>query len=160
MPRVTVTINGKEYEHDVEARLLLVHYIREKARLTGTHVGCDTGNCGACTILWNGKLVKSCLMLAVQADQAKLTTIEGVAANGLHPIQDAFLEKFGFQCGYCTPGMILNAASLLKSNPNPTEHDIREALEGNLCMCTGYQQIIDAIQYAAQRMKESGEKQP
>jgi carbon-monoxide dehydrogenase small subunit len=160
MPRVTVAINGKEYEHDVEARLLLVHYIREKARLTGTHVGCDTGNCGACTILWNGKLVKSCLMLAVQADQAKLTTIEGVAANGLHPIQDAFLEKFGFQCGYCTPGMILNAASLLKSNPNPTEHDIREALEGNLCMCTGYQQIIDAIQYAAQRMKESGEKQP
>jgi carbon-monoxide dehydrogenase small subunit len=160
MPRVTVAINGKEYEHDVEARLLLVHYIREKARLTGTHVGCDTGNCGACTILWNGKLVKSCLMLAVQADQAKLTTIEGVAANGLRPIQDAFLEKFGFQCGYCTPGMILNAASLLKSNPNPTEHDIREALEGNLCMCTGYQQIIDAIQYAAQRMKESGEKQP
>jgi carbon-monoxide dehydrogenase small subunit len=160
MPPVTVAINGKEYEHDVEARLLLVHYIREKARLTGTHVGCDTGNCGACTILWNGKLVKSCLMLAVQADQAKLTTIEGVAANGLHPIQDAFLEKFGFQCGYCTPGMILNAASLLKSNPNPTEHDIREALEGNLCMCTGYQQIIDAIQYAAQRMKESGEKQP
>ena len=160
MHQVKVTINGKEFEHEVEPRLLLVHYIREKARLTGTHVGCDTGNCGACTVLFNGKLVKSCLMLAVQANRAQLTTIEGVAANGLHPVQDAFLEKFGFQCGYCTPGMILNACSLLKANPDPTEHDIREALEGNLCMCTGYQQIIESIQYAAKRMKESGKKQP
>src|SRR3990172_9241916 len=141
MQRIKVTINGKEFEHEVEPRLLLVHYIREKARLTGTHVGCDTGNCGACTILWNGKLVKSCLLLAVQADQSQLTTIEGMAANGLHPIQDAFLEKFGFQCGYCTSGMILNAYSLLQANPDPTEHEIQEALEGNLCMCTGYQQI-------------------
>lgn len=156
MHRVKVTINGKQYEHEVEPRLLLVHYIREKARLTGTHVGCDTGNCGACTILCNGKLVKSCLMLAVQAHQAQLLTIEGIATNGLHPIQDAFLEKFGFQCGYCTSGMILNTYSLLQANPDPNEHDIREALEGNLCMCTGYQQIVDAIRYAAEKMKDSG----
>ena len=155
---VKTIINGKEYEHDVEPRLLLVHYIREKARLTGTHVGCDTGNCGACTILYNGKLVKSCLMLAVQANGAQLMTIEGVASNGLHPIQDAFLEKFGFQCGYCTSGMILNAYTLLQDNPSPSEHEIREALEGNLCMCTGYQQIIESIQYAAQKMKAA--KQP
>jgi carbon-monoxide dehydrogenase small subunit len=160
MAHVRVTINGKQYEHDVEPRLLLVHYIREKARLTGTHVGCDTGNCGACTILYDGKLIKSCLMLAVQANDARLTTIEGVASNGLHPVQDAFLEKFGFQCGYCTSGMILNALTLLQSNPSPSEHDIREALEGNLCMCTGYQQIIEAIQYAAQRMKGAGALQP
>jgi len=158
MHSIKVTINGKEFEHEVEPRLLLVHYIREKARLTGTHVGCDTGNCGACTVLFNGKLVKSCLMLAVQANRAQLTTIEGVAANGLHPVQDAFLEKFGFQCGYCTPGMILNACSLLKANPDPTEDEIRESLEGNLCMCTGYQQIIDAISYAAKRMKDAGKK--
>ena len=156
MHPIKVTINGKEYEHDVEARLLLVHYIREKARLTGTHVGCDTGNCGACTILCNGRLIKSCLMLAVQAHVAKLTTIEGLAGNGLHPIQDAFLEKFGLQCGYCTPGMILNTYYLLHSNPEPSEAEIREALEGNLCMCTGYQHIIEAVRYAAERMKQSG----
>lgn len=156
MHRVKVTINGKEYEHEVEPRLLLVHYIREKARLTGTHVGCDTGNCGACTILCNGRLIKSCLMLAVQANGAKLTTIEGLAGNGLHPVQDAFLEKFGLQCGYCTPGMILNTCYLLQSNPEPSEAEIREALEGNLCMCTGYQHIIDAVRYAAERMKQSG----
>jgi aerobic carbon-monoxide dehydrogenase small subunit len=162
MHNVKVTINGNEYEHEVEPRLLLVHYIREKARLTGTHIGCDTGNCGACTILHEGKLIKSCLMLAVQADGASLTTIEGVkpegkqTANGMHPIQDAFLEKFGFQCGYCTPGMILNTYHLLKSNPDPSEREIRESLEGNLCMCTGYQQIVDAILYAAKQMKELG----
>jgi carbon-monoxide dehydrogenase small subunit len=159
MNRVKVTINGRTYEDEVEPRLLLVHYIREKAMLTGTHVGCDTGNCGACTILCDGQLVKSCLMLAVQADGASLTTVEGlgkidrVGANGLHPIQDAFLEKFGFQCGYCTPGMILNAYALLGDNPDPSHEDIVEALEGNLCMCTGYVQIIEAIQYAAQRMQ-------
>lgn len=160
MHQVKVTINGKEYEHDVEPRLLLVHYIREKARLTGTHVGCDTGNCGACTILCNGKLIKSCLMLAVQAHQAQLTTIEGIATDGLHPIQDAFLEKFGFQCGYCTPGMILNAYALLQVNPDPDEPEIREALEGNLCMCTGYQQIVDSIRYAAKQMKGAGSTAP
>ena len=154
---IKVTINGKEYEDEVEPRLLLVHYIREKARLTGTHVGCDTGNCGACTILFNGKLVKSCLMLAAQADGASLTTIEGLSINGkLHPIQDAFLEKFGFQCGYCTSGMILNAYALLQTNPEPSEYEVRESLEGNLCMCTGYQQIVDAIQYAGKQMKGSG----
>jgi carbon-monoxide dehydrogenase small subunit len=154
---IKVNINGKAHEDDVEPRLLLVHYIREKARLTGTHVGCDTGNCGACTILFNGKLVKSCLILAVQADGASLTTIEGLSTNGkLHPIQDAFLEKFGFQCGYCTSGMILNAYALLQTNPEPSEHEVRESLEGNLCMCTGYQQIVDAIQYAGKQMKGSG----
>jgi len=160
MQRVNVRINGKEFEHEVEPRLLLVHYIREKARLTGTHVGCDTGNCGACTVLYNGKLIKSCLMLAVQANGAEITTIEGVAANGLHPVQDAFLEKFGFQCGYCTSGMILNAVSLLQANPDPSDHEIREALEGNYCMCTGYQQIIESIRYAAEQMKVAGKSQP
>ena len=161
MYKVTVTINGKEYEHEVEPRLLLVHYIREKARLTGTHVGCDTGNCGACTILLDGNPVKSCLMLAAQANGAKLTTIEGMSVNGkLNPVQDAFLEKFGFQCGYCTPGMVLSAYALLKSNAEPDEHEIREALEGNLCMCTGYQQIVDSITYAAKQIKESGKQQP
>ena len=160
MQLVKITINGTTYEHEVEPRLLLVHYIREKARLTGTHVGCDTGNCGACTVVYNGKLIKSCLMLAVQADGAEILTIEGMSqvdkemhVKGLHPIQDAFLEKFGFQCGYCTPGMILNTHTLLKSNPSPSEHEIRESLEGNLCMCTGYQQIVESIQYAAEKMK-------
>ena len=153
---IKVTINGKEYENDVEPRLLLVHYIRENARLTGTHVGCDTGNCGACTILFNGKLVKSCLLLAAQADGASIMTIEGLSTSGLHPIQDAFLEKFGFQCGYCTSGMILNAYALLQTNPEPSDHEVRESLEGNLCMCTGYQQIVEAIQYAGKQMKGSG----
>ena len=155
MHKIKVRINGKEFEHTVEARLLLVHYIREKARLTGTHVGCDTGNCGACTVLYNGKLIKSCLMLAVQANGAEITTIEGIAKNGLHPIQQAFVDKFAVQCGYCTPGMVLSACSLLKSNPDPTEAEIREAIEGNLCMCTGYQQIVDAILHAAKTVKAS-----
>src|SRR3990172_6975923 len=158
MVPVKVVINGKTFEHEVEPRLLLVHYIREKARLTGTHVGCDTGNCGACTVIFNGKLIKSCLMLAVQANGAQITTIEGIATNGLHPVQDAFLEKFGFQCGYCTSGMILNACTLLEANPNPSEHEIREALEGNYCMCTGYQQIVEAISYAAKQMSKAGKK--
>lgn len=152
MHTIQVRINGRDFEDEVEARLLLVHYIREKARLTGTHVGCDTGNCGACTVLYNGRPVKSCLLLAVQADQAEITTIEGLAKDGLHPVQQAFLEKFAFQCGYCTPGMVISGCSLLQSNPNPTELEIREAIEGNMCMCTGYQQIIEAIQQAAERM--------
>ena len=156
MQPIQVTINGKTFEHEVEPRLLLVHYIREKARLTGTHVGCDTGNCGACTVIYNGRLIKSCLMLAVQANGAEIATIEGVATNGLHPVQDAFLEKFGFQCGYCTSGMILNAISLLQANPDPSDHEIRESLEGNYCMCTGYQQIVEAISYAAKQMKDAG----
>ena len=155
MHRIQVRINGKQLEDEVEARLLLVHYLREKARLTGTHIGCDTGNCGACTILFQGKPIKSCLMLAVQANGAEITTIEGLAANGLHPIQEAFLEKFAVQCGFCTPGMILSAWALLQANPNPSEAEIREAIEGNLCMCTGYQQIIDAIRFAAQQGAEN-----
>ncbi len=148
--RIRTTINGRTFEHDVEPRLLLVHYIRQLARLTGTHIGCDTGNCGACTILVDGKAVKSCLMLAVQAEGRDLVTIEGLAGErGLHPVQRAFIEKFGVQCGYCTPGMIMSACALLASTPSPDEHEIREALEGNLCMCTGYEQIVDAILHAS-----------
>ncbi len=158
MPRIKVGINGKDVEHEVESRLLLVHLLRDKARLTGTHVGCDTGNCGACTILFNGKLVKSCLMLAVQAHGAKITTIENLARAGLHPVQEAFLESFAVQCGYCTPGMIMSACALLMSNPEPNEAEIRDAIEGNLCMCTGYQQIIDAIGSAAAKMQGKGRK--
>lgn len=159
MYQIEVTINGKKFTHEVEARLLLVHYIREQARLTGTHVGCDTGNCGACTVLYQGKPIKSCLMLAVQANGAELSTIEGMAAKGaLHPIQESFLDKFGFQCGYCTPGMILGTKALLEKSPDPSEEEIREALEGNLCMCTGYQQIIDAIRDAAAKARSAGAK--
>jgi carbon-monoxide dehydrogenase small subunit len=156
MHRIKLKINGKEFEHEVDARLLLVHYLREKARLTGTHVGCDTGNCGACTVVFNGKAVKSCMTLAVQAEGAEITTIEGLAQNGLHPIQTAFMEKFAIQCGYCTPGMVMSAHALLMANPSPDEAEIREAIEGNLCMCTGYQQIVESISYAATKMKEAG----
>lgn len=157
MHKIKVKINGKDYEDEVESRLLLVHYLRDKCNLTGTHVGCDTGHCGACTIFLNGKPIKSCQMLAVQADGAELTTIEGLARDGiLHPIQEAFLDKFGLQCGYCTPGMVLSALGLLQSNPKPTEEEIREAIEGNICMCTGYQQIVDAIAHAAVLMAQSG----
>ncbi len=156
MHTITVRINGRDYEREVEPRLLLVHFIRDKARLTGTHVGCDTGNCGACTVLVNGRAVKSCLMLAVQAQGTEVTTIEGLARNGLHPIQEAFLDKFGLQCGYCTPGMILSAHALLAANPSPSEPEIREAIEGNICMCTGYQQIVDSIAHAATLMRRAG----
>ncbi|MBI4484300.1 MAG: (2Fe-2S)-binding protein [Acidobacteria bacterium] len=160
MHKIKVRINGKDFEHEVEPRLLLVHYIREKARLTGTHVGCDTGNCGACTVLFNGDPVKSCMMIALQANGAQITTIEGLAGNGLHPVQEAFSERFAVQCGYCTPGMILSACSLLQSNPQPNEAEIREAIEGNLCMCTGYQQIVDAIAHAAQKAKGLERRKP
>ncbi len=153
MYRIKVKINGKDFEHDVETRVLLVHYIREKARLTGTHVGCDTGNCGACTVIFNGQAVKSCLLLAAQANGAEITTIEGLAGDGLHPIQKAFMDKFAIQCGYCTPGMVMSASALLKVNSAPTEEEIKEAIEGNLCMCTGYQQIVSAIEDAAEKMK-------
>ena len=153
MHRINVKINGKDFEHDVETRVLLVHYIREKARLTGTHVGCDTGNCGACTVILNGQSVKSCLLLAVQANGAEITTIEGLTRDGLHPIQQAFMDKFAIQCGYCTPGMVMSASALLKVNSAPTEEEIKEAIEGNLCMCTGYQQIVSAIEDAAEKMK-------
>lgn len=156
MRRLNLTINGKSFEHDVEPRLLLVHYIREKARLKGTHVGCDTGNCGACTVIVNGKAIKSCLMLAVQANRAEVMTIEGLADQGFHPIQEAFMECFAVQCGYCTPGMVLSGYALLQNNPEPSEQEIRAAIEGNLCMCTGYQQIVEAIRRAAQTLKARG----
>ena len=154
MPRIKLKINDKELEHDVEPRLLLVNYIREKARLTGTHIGCDTGHCGACTVLVNNRAVKSCMMLAVGAQGAELTTIEGVANESLHPLQQAFLDRFAIQCGYCTPGMIMSSYSLLERNPKPDEEQIRRAIVGNLCMCTGYQQIVDAVQSAAESIKK------
>ncbi|MBI4294506.1 MAG: (2Fe-2S)-binding protein [Betaproteobacteria bacterium] len=156
MHTIKVRINGKDYEDEVEPRLLLVHYLRDKVHLTGTHVGCDTGNCGACTVFLNGEAIKSCNMLAVQADGAELTTVEGLAKDGaLHPVQEAFLDKFAIQCGYCTPGMMISALALIKSNPNPSEAEIREAIEGNICMCTGYEQIVDAIAHAASLMRQS-----
>jgi len=155
-----VRVNGKEHHSSVEPRLLLVHYLRDTLGLTGTHVGCETSICGACTVLLEGKAVKSCTMLAVQADGSELTTIEGLAAthsgNGnLHPVQEGFWEKHGLQCGYCTPGMILAGVALLSSNANPSEGDIRDAISGNLCRCTGYQHIVDAIDYAAKKMKKA-----
>jgi len=150
---ITVTVNGKQYTSDVEPRTLLVHYLREHLNLTGTHVGCDTSQCGACTVHMNGASVKSCTVLAVQADGAEITTIEGLAQNGqLHPLQEGFWEKHGLQCGFCTPGMIMAAADLLKQNPNPTEEEIRHGLEGNLCRCTGYENIVRAVRYAAEKM--------
>jgi aerobic carbon-monoxide dehydrogenase small subunit len=136
--------------------MLLVHYIRDVLNLTGTHVGCDTSQCGACTILFNGRAVKCCTLLAVQADGAEITTIEGLAQNGqLHPIQEGFWEEHGLQCGFCTPGMILASYDLLKRIPNPTEHEIRHNLEGNLCRCTGYQNIVKSVQFAARKMSEA-----
>ena len=150
---VTITINGTAYTHEVEPRLLLVHFIRELAGLTGTHVGCDTSQCGACIIDMNGQAVKSCNLLAVQADGAQIATIEGLAKDGqLHPIQEAFWEKHGLQCGFCTPGMIMSAVQLLQRYPSPSEAEIRHQLEGNLCRCTGYHNIVKAIQYAAEMM--------
>jgi carbon-monoxide dehydrogenase small subunit len=154
--RVNLTINGQHRADEVEPRMLLVHYLREVAQLTGTHVGCETSMCGACTIHLNGQAVKSCTILTVQADGAEITTIEGLAKNGqLHPMQEGFWEEHGLQCGYCTPGMIMSATHLLQSNPNPSEDEIRVALEGNLCRCTGYQHIIKAVQYAANKMRAS-----
>ena len=156
--RVAVTINGTKYEHEVEPRLLLVQYIREQAGLTGTHVGCDTSNCGACTIELNGHSAKACTIFAVQADGAEITTIEGLAIDGqLHPLQEAFWEEHGLQCGFCTPGMIMAARQLLERNPNPTEREIRISLEGNICRCTGYHNIVKAIQSAAKVMATGAE---
>ena len=148
--RIGVTVNGERRESEVEARTLLVHWLRDELGLTGTHVGCDTTNCGACTIHLNGESVKSCTVLAAQADGAQVTTIEGLASDGeLHPLQDAFWENHGLQCGYCTPGMIMAAADLLQRNPHPSDEEIRHGLEGNLCRCTGYQNIVKAVQHAA-----------
>lgn len=153
MTTITVTVNGVRYTSEVEPRLLLVHYLREHLNLTGTHIGCDTSQCGACVVHVNGVSVKSCTMLAVQCDGAEITTIEGLAQDGqLHPLQEGFWEKHGLQCGFCTPGMIMAAADLLKRNPNPTEEEIRHGLEGNLCRCTGYENIVRAVRYAAEKM--------
>ena len=151
--KVRIRINGKDFEAEVESRLLLVSYIREKARLTGTHIGCDTGHCGACTVLLDGRPIKSCMKLAVSAHEAEITTIEGLSKEGLHPVQEAFKSHFAIQCGYCTPGMLLSSYALLQKTPEPDEPEIRHALVGNLCMCTGYQQIIDAVSHAAEQMK-------
>ena len=152
MATVTMTVNGTSYTNDVEPRLLLVHYIRDVLGLTGTHVGCDTSQCGACTIRLNGRAVKCCTMFAVQANGADITTIEGMATDGeLHPIQQGFWDEHGLQCGFCTPGMIMLAQQLLERNPNPTEQDIRRGLAGNLCRCTGYHNIVKAIQNAARK---------
>jgi carbon-monoxide dehydrogenase small subunit len=151
---VTVTVNGKQYSNEVEPRLLLVHYLRDVLNLTGTHVGCDTSQCGACTVLMDGAAVKSCTVLAVQADGSEITTIEGLAQDGvLHPLQEGFWEMHGLQCGYCTPGMIMTAVDLLKNNPSPSEEEIRRGIEGNLCRCTGYHNIVKSIQYAAEHMR-------
>ncbi len=152
--RLKLTINNQQRDDDVEPRMLLVHYLRDIAGLTGTHVGCETSLCGACTVLVDGNAVKSCTMLAVQADGSKVTTIEGLAHDGqLHPVQEGFWEEHGLQCGYCTPGMIMASVDLLSRNSNPSEAEIRHALEGNLCRCTGYQHIIKAVQYAATKMR-------
>jgi carbon-monoxide dehydrogenase small subunit len=147
---VTVEVNGATYERDVEARRLLVHFIRDDLELTGTHVGCDTGNCGACTILLDGQAIKSCMVLAIQADGAKIETVEGLSGDGeLHPLQQAFGAHHALQCGYCTPGMLMSAKYLLDSNPEPTENEIKKAIQGNICRCTGYVNIVEAIKSAA-----------
>jgi aerobic carbon-monoxide dehydrogenase small subunit len=152
MTRITVSVNGTKQTHDVEPRTLLVHYLRETLGLTGTHVGCDTSQCGACTVHLDGQAVKSCTVLAVQANGAEVGTIEGLAKDGkFHPLQEAFWEEHGLQCGFCTPGMIMSAAQLLKRSPDPSESEIRQALEGNLCRCTGYQNIVKAVRSAARK---------
>jgi aerobic carbon-monoxide dehydrogenase small subunit len=154
MPTVSMTVNGKAVSADVETRTLLVHYLRESLGLTGTHVGCDTSQCGACVVHVDGKSVKSCTMLAAQAQGAKVTTIEGLATNGkLHPMQEAFRENHGLQCGFCTPGMVMSAIDLVQNNASPSEHDVREWLEGNICRCTGYHNIVKAISAAAAQMR-------
>ncbi|HEY5183927.1 MAG TPA: (2Fe-2S)-binding protein [Actinomycetes bacterium] len=158
MTRIGITVDGVRTEDDVEPRLLLVHYLRDRLGRVGTPIGCDTSNCGACTVLMDGVSVKSCSVLAVQADGSEITTIQGLAAGGeWHPVQKAFHEEHGLQCGYCTPGMVLAAVDLLANNPDPSEQEIREGLEGNLCRCTGYQNIIKAVQSAARQMQGAGQ---
>ncbi len=148
--RITVTVNGEEIEYDVEARRLLVHFLRDDLDLTGTHVGCDTGNCGACTVIFNGVLAKSCMLLAIQADGASIETVEGLSSEGeLTPLQQAFSDHHALQCGYCTPGMLMSATALLRANPSPTDEQIRTAIQGNICRCTGYVNIVEAIKAAA-----------
>lgn len=150
---IHLKVNGKSYKSEVEPRQLLAYHLRDGLRLTGTHIGCDTSSCGACTVLIDGKAVKSCTLLAVQAEGCEITTVEGLSQNGeLHPIQEGFREEHGLQCGFCTPGMMMMAVDLLQNNPNPTEQEIRHALEGNYCRCTGYHNIVRAIQYAAAKI--------
>ena len=149
---ITINVNGVDHSTEVEPRLLLVHYLRDVLGLTGTHVGCETSICGACTVILDGQAIKSCTMFAIQADGANITTIEGLAANGeLHPVQEGFWEQHGLQCGYCTPGMIMTATQIIDRNPHPTREEIRHGLEGNLCRCTGYQHIVEAVEYAAKK---------
>jgi carbon-monoxide dehydrogenase small subunit len=158
--QIQLEVNGQPVSAEVEARLLLVHFLRENLNLTGTHIGCDTTSCGACTIHLNGKAVKSCTIFAVQANGGVLKTVEGLAQNGkLHPIQEGFHEEHGLQCGYCTPGMMMSAIALLQENPDPTEEEIRWGLSGNLCRCTGYVNIVKAVQYAAAKMREQQEQE-
>ncbi len=155
---ISVTINGTVYEDDVDSRTLLVHWIRDGLHLTGTHIGCDTTSCGACTILVDGKATKSCTMFAVQANGRQLMTVEGLEQNGkLHPMQEGFHQMHALQCGYCTPGMMMTSIALLQRNPNPSEQEIREGISGNLCRCTGYVNIVKAVQYAAEKMRESNQ---
>ena len=156
---VHVKVNGRDREAEVESRLLLVHFIREVLGLTGTHVGCDTSHCGACTVLLDGKTVKSCTMFTPQADGCELFTVEGLIKDGqLHPLQEGFKEEHGLQCGFCTPGMLMSSYALLQKNPKPSEDDIRWGISGNLCRCTGYQNIVKAVQYAASKMEQGGAK--
>jgi aerobic carbon-monoxide dehydrogenase small subunit len=151
---ISVTINGQVHQAEVEARLLLVHFLRENLNMTGTHIGCDTTSCGACTVLLNGKAIKSCTVFTVQVDGMELTTVEGLAQNGaLHPIQEGFMQEHGLQCGFCTPGMMLSSVALLARNPDPSEDEIRWGISGNLCRCTGYNNIVKAVQYAAEKMQ-------
>ena len=155
--QMTVTINGESVTTDVDERMLLVHFLREARNLTGTHIGCDTGHCGACTVDLDGRSVKSCMVFAVQADGGEVMTVEGLAANGaLHPIQEGFMQEHGLQCGFCTPGMMIRAYRLLADNPDPSEAEIRAGISGNLCRCTGYQNIVKAVQNAARKLQEGG----
>ena len=154
---ITVIINGEKHTRKIDARTLLVHFIREDLGLTGTHVGCDTTSCGACTVSLDGEAVKSCTVFAVQADGATIETVEGIATNGkLHPLQEGFWERHGLQCGFCTPGMLISARALLARNPKPTDDEIRHGISGNLCRCTGYNKIVEAIQYAADKLRADG----
>ena len=152
---VTIDINGSSFTREVDSRLLLVHFLRENLQMTGTHIGCDTSNCGACTVLMDGRSIKTCTVFTVQANGKSLTTIEGMETEGkLHPLQEGFHEEHGLQCGFCTPGMIMRAAELLEKNPNPSEEEIRMGISGNLCRCTGYVNIIKAVQYAAEKIQK------
>ena len=155
--KVALTINGQHHEADVEPRLLLVHFLRDVLRLTGTHIGCDTTHCGACTVQLDGKPVKSCTLFTVQASGRAVTTVEGLEQNGqLHPVQEGFMQEHGLQCGFCTPGMLMTSAAFLKQHPSPTEDEIRWAISGNLCRCTGYVNIVKAVQYAAAKLQQGG----